>query len=50
MNDAMAFALVAAIKGLDWPGTTTVDVSVSKMDVTNTSYTTNPTATPPSFT
>lgn len=50
MDDAMAFALVAAVQALDWPSTTTFSGAVTKMDATFTSYTTNPTATPPSFT
>ena len=50
MTDAMAFALVDAISGLGWPGGASVAVTVSKQDVTDVAYTTNPTATPPSFT
>jgi len=50
MSDAMAFALTEAFNGLPWPAGTTASATVSKEVITDTSYTTDTTSTPPSFT
>lgn len=49
-TDADAFALCNAWKGLPWPSGQQVAATVTKVDSTSTSYTTDSTATPPSFT
>lgn len=49
MDDSMAIALVAAIKGLAWPMGTTLDATIAKDDVAEVFYVADLTATPPAF-
>ncbi len=49
MDDAAAFALAAAIKGLTWPRGTTVQLSLSKTNVDSMVYQADFNAAPASF-
>lgn len=50
VDDAFAFELLEALNGVSWPTGVTNPFSVFKNSYESISYTTNATATPPSFT
>jgi hypothetical protein len=50
MDDAQAFAFLDAVQKLPLPTGVTINASVTKQEQTSTSWTTDLTSTPPSFT